>query len=85
MNYSYLISHFIRLPQSVAKQLIYSLSQKVIYASKIIDPVINGFSTNNVSINLNICYHSIITFGIREKGLGFSKASHVDILDRFRI
>ena len=37
-NYSYLRSHFSRLPQSVAKKK-YCLSQKASYDSKIIDPV----------------------------------------------
>ena len=55
LNYSYSISHFIWLPQAVAKKLIYRLSQKVSYASNIIDPVINGFSPNYVSSNLHIC------------------------------
>ena len=48
------------------------------------DPVINGFSPNDVSSNLHICDHSIVKFGIREKYIGFSNTSHVDSLYRFR-
>ena len=47
LNYSYSISHFSMLPKAVAKNIIYCLSQKVVHASKIIDPVINGFSPYN--------------------------------------
>ena len=57
--------------------------QKVSYTYKIVDLVINGFSTNDVSSHSHICDHSIVTFGIREKCIGFSNTSHVDILDRF--
>ena len=64
--------------------MIYCLSEKVSNASKIIDTVINGFIPNDESSNLHICDHSIVTFGIREKKLGFSNTSHVDSLDRFR-
>ena len=46
-NYSYSKSRFSMLPQAVAKRMIYRLPQKVIYASKIIDPVINEFSPND--------------------------------------
>ena len=70
-NYSYSIIHFSRLPQAVAKKIIYHLSQKVSNASNIIDLVINGFSPNYISINLHIYYHSIVTFRIREKFIGF--------------
>ena len=45
-NYSCWISHFSWLTQAVPTKLIYRLSQKVGYAHKIIDPVINGFSHN---------------------------------------
>ena len=83
MNYSYSRSNFSRLPQAVAKKLIYCLSQKVSYASKIIDLVINVFSPNDESISLHKCDHSIVTFFIREDVLDFSNTSHVDILDRF--
>ena len=65
--------------------MIYCFSQEVSHASKIIDLVINGFSPKDVSINLHICDHSIVKFGIRGKCLGFSNTSHVDSLDRFRI
>ena len=47
LNDSYSRSHFSRLPQALAKILINRLPHKVSYASKIIDPVINGFSTND--------------------------------------
>ena len=47
LNYSYSRSHFSRLPPAVAKKLIYRLSQKFCNPSKIIDPVINGFSPND--------------------------------------
>ena len=57
--------------------------QKVSYAFKIIDPVINVFIPNDVSIYLNICDQSIVTFVIRKKFIGFSNTSHVDSLDRF--
>ena len=71
LNYSYSRSHFIQLPQAVAKKLIYHLSQEVSYASNIIDPVINGFSPHAKRGHLHICYHSIVTFGIRRWCLGF--------------
>ena len=61
------------------------MSQKVGYASKIIDPVINVFIPNDESINLQICDQSIVTFVIREKYIGLSKTSHIDSLERFRI
>ena len=83
MNYSYSRSHFSRLPQAISKKLIYRLSHKVSYTSKIIHPVINGFIPNYVSSNFHICDHSIVKFGIREKCLGLSNTSHVDSLDRF--
>ena len=62
---SYSISHFSRLPQAVAKNLIYYLSQKVSYALNIIDLFINEFSLNYESSHLHIYHHSIVTFGIR--------------------
>ena len=58
--------------------------QKVIYDSKIIDLVINGFSPNQVRSHLHIYDNSIITFGIRKLFLGFSNTSHIDSLDRLR-
>ena len=61
------------------------MSQKVSNASKRIDPVNIGFSPNDVSSNLHICDHWIVTFGIIEKIIGFSNTSHVDSLDRFGI
>ena len=48
-----------------------------------IDPVINAFIPNEVRSHLQICNHSIITFGNR-LCVGFSNTSHVDSLDRFR-
>ena len=65
LNCSYLRSHFSMLPQAVSKKLIYCLSQKFSYDSKIIHPVINGFSPNEKSSHLHICDNSIFTFGIR--------------------
>ena len=60
------------------------MSQKVSYAYKIIDPVINVFSTNNESSRFHICDYSIVTFGIIEKCIGFSNTSHVDSSESFR-
>ena len=60
------------------------MSQKFSYASKIIDPVIYGFSPNYESIHFHRCDHSIFTFGTREKYIGFSNNSRVDSLERFR-
>ena len=65
LNHSYSRSHFIRLPQAVAKKIIYHSSQKVIYASKIIDMVINGLSSNDLLSHVHICDHSIVKFDIR--------------------
>ena len=61
------------------------MSQKVSNASKIIDPVINGFSPNDVSSHLHICDHSIVIFGRGEIYIGFSNTPHVDSLYRFII
>ena len=60
------------------------MSQKVSNASKIIDPVINGFIPNDESSYLHICDHSIFTFGIRQIYIGFSNTYNFDSLDRFR-
>ena len=49
-----------------------------------IDPVINGFSTNEVKNHLHIRDHSMVTFGIMGLCLVFSNTSHIDSLDRFR-
>ena len=81
---SYSIIHFSRLPQTFSKGLINRLSQKFIYASMMIDPVINVFSHNLAKIHLQICDHSIITLGKRVFCLGFSNTYHVYILDVFR-
>ena len=83
LNYSYSRGHFSRLPQAFAKNNVF-LSQKVSYDSKIIDPIINGFSPNEVRNNFHIYDQSIVTFGIRGLCSGFSNTSHVDSLDRFR-
>ena len=83
-NYSYSRSHFSRLPQAVAKIIIYRLSKKFGCTFKIINQFINGFVPNEVSSHLNICNHSIITFGIGGLCLGISNTYHVDSLDRFR-
>ena len=71
LNYSYSRSHFSWLTQAIAKNLIYCLSHKVRYPSKIFDPVINEFSPNEVRIHLHICDKSIFTIGIRGFCLGF--------------
>ena len=46
-NYLYSRSHLSRLPQAVAKTLSYRMYLKVSNASKVIDPVINGFSPHD--------------------------------------
>ena len=69
-------SNFSRLPHLFAKN-------KFIVCLKIIDPVLNVFSPNYVSSYFHIYDHSIVTFGIREECIGFSKTSRVDSLDRF--
>ena len=79
-----MISHLSRLPQAVSKKLIYRLSQKVSYDSKIIDSVMNVFSPDDIIIHLYICDQSIVKFFIRRLYLGFSNTSHVDSFDRFR-
>ena len=84
LNYSYSISHFIILPQAVAKLLMYCLSQKVSNASKIIDPVINGFIPNDVPSNLHIFKNSNFTFRTIEKCIGSSNNYYADSLDIFR-
>ena len=66
LNYSYSRSHFVKLPQEVSKKIIYRLSHKASYASKIIYPVVDGFSPNEVRINLPVCDYSIVTFGISD-------------------
>ena len=48
-----------------------------------IDPVINGFISNEVKSHFHIFDHSIITFGIKGFCLGFSNTSNVDSLDTF--
>ena len=83
LNYLYSRSHVSRLPQVVTKQLIDRLSQKVSYASKIIDPVIIEFIPNDLSIHLHICDHSIFSFCIIQKCIQFSNTSHLDNLDNF--
>ena len=52
-------------------KIINRLSNKVSYVYRIIDPVIDGFSPNDESNHFHICDHSIVTFGIREKCIGF--------------
>ena len=63
--------------------MINRLSQKDIYASMKVDPVINALITNEVKVHLHICDHSILTFGLRGLCLGFSNTSHVESLGRF--
>ena len=77
-------SHFSRIPQAEANKLIYRLYQKVSYASKIVDLVINGFSFHEARSHLHIYDYSIVNFGIRGLCLRFSNTFHVDILYRFR-
>ena len=48
------------------------------------DPVINVFSPNDVSIFFHIWDHSIVIFRTREKWMRFSNTSHVDSLDSCR-
>ena len=84
-NYLYSRSHFSRLQQAVAKKIFYHLSQKVSYSSKIIDPVINGFSPNEATSHLHNCDHKNFTSCIRVLCLGFSSTSNVDNLYTFRI
>ena len=60
------------------------MSQKVIYESNIIDPVINGFIPHEVRIHFHIFYYLIITFFINGLFLGFSDTYRVDTLYRFR-
>ena len=84
LNYSYSRSYFSRLPQEVAKKIMYCLSHKFSCASKTIDPVLNRFSPNDVTSHLHICNQSIVTFGIGVLCLEFLSTSHVDSLDRFR-
>ena len=64
-NWVFLYSrkHFSWLPQAVSKILINRLSHKVSYASITIDPVINGFSPNELRSHFHIFDHPIITFG----------------------
>ena len=61
------------------------MSQKVSNASKISDPVINGFSPNDESSHLHIFDHLSVKFVIRRKFIGFSNTSHLDSLEMFRI
>ena len=81
LNYSYSRSHFSRFPQAVANKLINRLSQKFSYSFKIVDPGIDVFSPNDESSGFHICDHSIFTFVIREKFIGFSNTSHVEVFE----
>ena len=62
LNFSYSISHFSWLPQSVSKGEINCLSQKFSYASMMIDPVINMFIPDELKIYLHIYDNSTVTF-----------------------
>ena len=75
--------HFSWLPQAVSKEIINRFSNKVIHDSMKIDPVIYGFSPNEVRIYFHIFHHSIFTFGIRGFYLGLPNTSHRDSLDFF--
>ena len=83
LNHSYLRSYLSWLPKSVAKTLLYCLSHKFSYDSKIIDPVNNGFIPNEVTSHLRTCDQYIVTFGIGGLCLGFSNTSRVDSLDLY--
>ena len=83
MDFSYSRSHSRWLPQAVSKRPINRLSHKVSFASNIIDPVINGFSVNEVKSHIHIWDNKNISFSTRELCLGLSENSHVDSLDRF--
>ena len=65
--------------KQLIKKQVYFLSQKFIYASKIIDLVIHIFIPNDESSHFQICDHSMVEFGIREKYLGLSNTSHTYI------
>ena len=82
LYYSYLRYHFSWLQQAVAKNIF--LSQKFSFDFKIIDPVDNGFSPNEIIINFHIYDQSIVTFGLRGLCLWFLNTSHVNSLYRFR-
>ena len=83
MDISYSRSQFSWLPQAVSKGLINHSSQKVTYVSMMIDPVINGFSPNEIKIYLHICNTALSLFFIRGLWLRFSNTSHFDSLDMF--
>ena len=70
-KYSYLRSRSNWLPKVFSQDLINCSSLKLSYAYMKIDPVINGFSTNEIEIDLRICDNSIVTLGIRGFCLGF--------------
>ena len=61
-----------------------SFVYKVTYASKRIDPGINGFIPKEVIGHFHIFFISIVAFGIRGSCLGFSNTSNVYSLDRFK-
>ena len=67
----------------MAKEIIIRLEHKVSYYSMKNNPVINGFSPNDIKFHLDICDHSIVDFGIRGLCLGFSNTSRVDSSDMF--
>ena len=49
-----------------------------------VDTVINVYIPHEERIHFHICYHSIVTFGIRGLCLGFKNTYHSDRLYRFR-
>ena len=62
LDYSHSRSHFCWFLQTVAKELINFLSQKISYNYIKIDQVINVFSPNEVRSHFHICDHSIVSF-----------------------
>ena len=65
LNYSYSRSHLRWLPHAVTKETSNCLSQKVRYNFMMIDPLINGFITNEVKIHLHIYDNPIVIFCVR--------------------
>ena len=60
------------------------MSQKSIYCSKRIEPIIIELSPNEVRSNFHICDHSIVTFFNKRIIFRVSNTYHVDSLDLFR-
>ena len=60
------------------------MSQKSIYCSKRIEPIIIELSPNEVRSNFHICDHSIVTFFNKRIIFRVSNTYHVDSLECFR-